>query len=115
MKKTYSRKRNVRITLRVSPEEKKLIEQRMEQAGIVNMNAFLRKMAIDGHVIRLELPELRELVALLRRSSNNLNQLTRRVNTNGRIYESELTELQQTQDKQCMEAREIVKKLSTLI
>ena len=115
MKKTYSRKRDVRITLRVTPEEKELIERRMEQAGIVNMNAFLRKMAIDGHVIRLELPELRELISLLRRSSNNLNQLTRRVNANGRIYESELTELQQTQDKLWMEAREIVRKLSALI
>ena len=115
MKKVYSRKRNIHITFRVSPEEKELIEQRMEQAGIINMNAYLRKMAIDGHVIRLELPELRALVSLLRRSSNNLNQLTRRVNATGRVYETELAELQQAQEKLWDETRELVKKLSALI
>ena len=47
----------------------------MEQLGTTNMAAYLRKMAVDGYVVNLELPELREMVSLLRRSSNNLNQL----------------------------------------
>lgn len=115
MKKTYKRKRKIQIILRVTQEEKELIEQRMEQAGIINMSAYLRKMAIDGHVIRLDLPELRELVSLLRRSSNNLNQLARRVNATGRVYETEFAELQQAQEKLWAEARELVKKLSALL
>ena len=120
-----------------------VIRERLANAGIVNgklvdpdaqdRDPFIRQVMADAeriaaeeaeeikeaegvfYVIRLELPELRELISLLRRSSNNLNQLTRRVNANGRIYESELSELQQTQDKLWMEAREIVKKLSALI
>ena len=66
--------REVQLKFRVTPEERALIEQKMAQLGTTNMAAYLRKMAIDGFVINLELPELREMVSLLRRSSNNLNQ-----------------------------------------
>ena len=65
----------------------------MAQLGTQNMAAYLRKMALDGYVVRLELPELREMVSLLRRSSNNLNQLTRRVHETGRIYDADLEDL----------------------
>ena len=57
----------------------------MAQFGTTNMAAYLRKMAIDGYVVKLDLPELRELVSLLRYSSNNLNQLTRRAHETGRM------------------------------
>ena len=74
-----NRKREVQVNFRVSQEELELIEQKMSQLGTANREAYLRKMALDGYVVKLELPELKELVSLLRRSSNNLNQLTRRV------------------------------------
>ena len=80
------RKREVQLNFRVSPEELALIEQKMVQLGTKNREAYLRKMALDGYVVRLELPELKELVSLMRYSSNNLNQLTRRVHETGRIY-----------------------------
>jgi hypothetical protein len=41
-----------------------LIETKMAQVGTTNREAFLRKMAIDGYVVKLDLPELRELVSL---------------------------------------------------
>ena len=87
--------REVQLKFRVTPEERALIEQKMAQLGTTNMAAYLRKMAIDGFVINLELPELREMVSLLRRSSNNLNQLTRRVHETGRFYDADLDELRQ--------------------
>ena len=62
----------------------------MAQLGTTNMGAYLRKMAIDGYVVKLDLPELRELVSLLRYSSNNLNQLTRRVHETGRVYAADM-------------------------
>ena len=67
------RKREVQVNFRVSPEELALIEKKMSQLGTNNREAYLRKMALDGHVVQLDLPELKELVSLLRRSSNNLN------------------------------------------
>ena len=87
--------REIQLKFRVTPEERALIEQKMAQLGTTNMAAYLRKMAIDGFVINLELPELREMVSLLRRSSNNLNQLTRRVHETGRFYDADLEELRQ--------------------
>ena len=92
------RKREVQLNFRVSPEELALIEQKMAQLGTKNREAYLRKMALDGYVVRLELPELKELVSLMRRTSNNLNQLTRRVHETGRIYDADLEDISQRQE-----------------
>lgn len=96
--KAPNRQREVQLKFRVTPEERELIEQKMEQLGTTNMAAYLRKMAVDGYAVNLELPELRELVSLLRRTSNNLNQLTRRVHETGRFYDADLEELRQSFD-----------------
>ena len=92
------RKREVQLNFRVSPEELALIEQKMAQLGTTNREAYLRKMALDGYVVRLELPELKELVSLMRYSSNNLNQLTRRAHETGRIYDADLEDISRRQE-----------------
>lgn len=92
------RKRDVQLNFRVSPHELELIEEKMAQVGTTNREAYLRKMAIDGFVVNLEVPELRELVSLLRYSSNNLNQLTKRVHETGRVYDADLEDILQRQD-----------------
>lgn len=92
------RKRDVQLNFRVSPHELELIEAKMAQVGTTNREAYLRKMAIDGFVVNLEVPELRELVSLLRYSSNNLNQLTKRVHETGRVYDADLEDILQGQD-----------------
>ena len=90
-----NRKREVQVNFRVSPQELEMIEQKMAQLGTSNREAYLRKMALDGYVVKLELPELKELGSLMRYSSNNLNQLTRRVHETGRIYDAELEDISQ--------------------
>lgn len=92
------RKREVQLNFRVSPEELALIEQKMAQLGTTNREAYLRKMALDGYVVRLELPELKELVSLMRYSSNNLNQLARRAHETGRIYDDDLEDISRRQE-----------------
>ena len=108
------RKREVQLNFRVSPEELALIEQKMAQLGTKNREAYLRKMALDGYVVRLELPELKELVSLMRYSSNNLNQLTRRVHETGRIYDADLEDIAQRQDQLWAGVREILTQLAKL-
>ena len=93
------RKRNIVIRFRVTPEEREMIESKMAQFGTTNMAAYLRKISIDGYVVRLDLPELHEMVSLLRRSSNNLNQIAKRMNAHGQIYETEIDEIIQKQDE----------------
>ena len=92
------RKREVQLNFRVSPEELALIEQKMAQLGTKNREAYLRKMALDGYVVRLELPELKEMVSLMRYSSNNLNQLARRAHETGRIYDADLEDISRRQE-----------------
>lgn len=108
------RKRKVQLNFRVSPEELALIEQKMAQLGTSNREAYLRKMALDGYVVRLELPELKELVSLMRYSSNNLNQLTRRVHETGRIYDADLEDISQRQEQLWAGVREILTRLAKL-
>ncbi len=93
------RKRDVPVLFWVSAEELELIHQKMQQYGTENLSAYLRKMALDGYVVKLELPELKELVSLMRRSSNNLNQLTRKVHETGRIYDVDLEDISQRQEQ----------------
>ena len=78
------------------------------------MAAYLRKMAIDGYVVKLDLPELRELVSLLRRSGNNLNQIAKRVNETSRIYAVDIECLLENQEKLWSMAKEILGRLSSL-
>ena len=102
---------NIVKNIRMTPEELQAIQKKMEQFGTTNFSAFVRKMAIDGYVVKLELPELKELVSLLRYSSNNLNQLTRRVHESGRIYDADLEDIQQNQERLWSATQEILDKL----
>ena len=112
--KAPNREREVQLKFRVTPEERALIGRKMEQLGTTNMAAYLRKMAVDGYAVNLELPELREMVSLLRRSSNNLNQLTRRVHETGRFYDADLEELRQSYDRLWDAAQKILTALEKL-
>ena len=102
------RKRDMQLNFRVSSEELAVIEQKMSQLGTSNREAYLRKMALDGYVVKLELPELKELVSLMRRSSNNLNQLTRKVHETGRVYDADLEDISQRQEQLWEGVKEIL-------
>mgnify|MGYP002516439509 FL=1 len=108
------RKRNVVIRFRVTPEEREMIESKMAQFGTSNMAAYLRKISIDGYVVRLDLPELREMVSLLRRSSNNLNQIAKRVNETSRIYDADIDCLKANQEKIWSAANGILTRLANI-
>ena len=77
--------RDTMLRFRVTPEEREAIEQKMEEYGTDNMAAYLRKMAIDGYVIRLELPEIGALTGQLGKVGSNINQIARRVNGMGHV------------------------------
>ena len=71
-------KRDVVMSFRVTPSEAKRIKDRMKDAGVRKPGAFLRKMAVDGYIIRLDLEELREATRLMRITSNNVNQYAKK-------------------------------------
>ena len=78
----------------VTPEEQALIADRMAEAGISNMGAYMRKMALNGYILHVDLSDIRELVALQRRCANNLNQVAIHANSYGGLYPDELKRLQ---------------------
>ena len=93
-----NREREIQIKFRVTAREREFIESRMAALGTRNMAAYMRKMAIDGQIIRLEISELKEVVRLLRYSSNNLNQLAKRANETGAVYEVDIQGLRDSYD-----------------
>lgn len=102
------------LHFRVSQKELEMIETKMKQANIIILSAYLRKMAIDGYVIKLELPELREMLSLLRRTSNNVNQIASRVNATGRAYAEDIEEIRRQQKELWDCASDILGKLSAI-
>lgn len=94
-----SDKRTVGLYTKVSPEEKAVIERKMEQLGTRNMRAYLRKMAMDGYIIHVDLSDVKPLLALIRIYSNNLNQIAQRLNKTGRLYDSDIQDIQEGHQK----------------
>lgn len=108
------RSRNIQLHFMVNEREKELIQRRMAQLGTANMGAYLRKMAIDGYAVRLDLSEVKDIVSLLRRSGNNLNQLTRRAHETGNIYEADIEGVRQDYEQLWDMAGQILTRLSEI-
>lgn len=99
----------------VSEEELALIRERMAEAGIRNMGAYVRKMALNGYVLHVDLSPVRELVSLQRRCSNNLNQVAVTANTYGGIYPDDIKRLQQDYADLWEPLSDLLKKLSEIV
>ena len=90
---------NEELKIRISLEDKERIKLKMEDAGILTMSAYVRKMALDGICIRLDLKDVRQLVSMLQRCTNNLNQYAKRANETGSIYAADIEDLQKRLDE----------------
>ena len=105
-------RRNIRISVRLTEEEHRLLKEKMERIGVTNQEAFLRKMALDGLVIKLDLPEMKQMLSFLRYTSNNIN--AKRLNETGRAYETDFADIQKKQEQLWGLANEILMKLSAI-
>lgn len=109
-----NRIRSVPITFWVTPEEKAAIHAKMAEIGAINMSAYIRKIAIDGYIIHVAVPELREVITLLRRNGNNINQLAKVANTTGSIYAEDLEAMKRENEKLWPILRQIILKLAQI-
>ncbi|MGI6744036.1 MAG: plasmid mobilization protein [Eubacteriales bacterium] len=107
-------RRNIRISVRLTEEEHRLLKEKMGRIGVTNQEAFLRKMALDGLVIKLDLPELKQMISLLRYTSNNINQIAKRLNESGRAYKTDFADILEKQEQLWGLANEILMKLSAI-
>lgn len=108
------RERNQEIHVLLLPEEMERLKQKMAELGILNRSAYVRKMALDGYCINLDLTDMKEMVSLLRRCSNNLNQYAKRANETGSIYAEDIRDLQTRQSEIWEIAKEMLARLATI-
>ena len=94
-----NRKRNVQIIVRVTEDERTLIEERMRQIPTMNLSAYSRKMLIDGYIIVLDLQKVKAHMAQRQKIGDNLNQITKRINETERIYDNDMDELKRLMDE----------------
>lgn len=112
---TKKRRRPVHLHVMVSEEELTQIQERMAEAGICNMGAYVRKMALNGYVLHVDLAPVRELVSLQRRCANNLNQVAIHANTYGGIYSEEIKALQRDYEKLWGPLSDLLQKVSAIV
>lgn len=86
-------RRTIQMNFRVSESDEKMIRAKMEEVGIRSPGAYLRKMALDGYCVRLEIEGIKEAIFLLRNATNNLNQYAKQANITGAVYKKDMDEL----------------------
>ena len=110
-----NREREIPLYVRVSQAEYDLIQGRMAEAGTKNMAAFVRKMALNGYVLHVDLSPVKELVFLQRKCSNNLNQIAARVNTYNTIHQQEIAALQKDYASLWTPLSDLIKQLAGIV
>ena len=106
--------RTVGLYTQVSPEEKEVIDQKMALLGTTNLRAYLRKMAVDGYVVQLDMGSVVELVKLLRSISSNVNQIARRCNSTRNLYAQDVEDLRKGYTEVWQGINDLLKKFETL-
>lgn len=104
----------IRIFVKLTRAQRNQIEERMKKAGIKNLSAYIRKMAIDGYIVNVDLSDLKEILRLLKINSNNLNQYAKRANENGSIYYEDILELKSGQKQMLHLMGDLLEKVSKL-
>jgi hypothetical protein len=107
-------RRDQQLHFRVSKPELERIRNKMESSGILSIGSYLRKMALDGYCLHLDLPQLRRMAYLLQMCSNNLNQYAKRANESGKIYATDMEDLRQRLDELIDIGRQILSRLAEL-
>ena len=108
------REKDKMLSFRVGKLELERINKKREEIGIRNMGAYLRKMAMDGYCVNMDLSDVSTISSLLRRCSNNLNQYAKRANETGSIYAEYIRDLQILLEEIWERQRALLTKLSSV-
>ena len=102
------------IYVKFKPEEVEILHNRMKEAGVQNMSAYIRKMALNGYVIIPKWPDLDQVISLHSRISNSLNQYARKANETGKLYEEDITEIKKMHNEQTKFLKKILEEVMYL-
>jgi len=93
------RKRTVQVKFRVTEAERDLILEKMKLIPTNNMAAYLRKIAIDGYIVQVDHSDIKAMTAEIQKIGVNINQIARRVNSTGSVYQEDIDELKGALDE----------------
>lgn len=88
-----NRIRNERLEIKLTEEEKALFEEKRKLAKCRNMSHFIRKCVLEKEIYQVDLKPFRDLQGLLSNATNNINQITKRVNSTGIIYKDDINDI----------------------
>ena len=95
-------------------EEWERLHEKMQEAGVKNRSAYIRKMSLDGYIVKLDTSDINQMISLLRNATNNLNQVAKKANSTGIIYGADIADMQVKQDEIWETAKEILARLATI-
>lgn len=75
-----NRVRKNELKVYLSDEEQEIINKKIEEAGIKNKSAYVRKMLCDGLIINVDLSIIKDNNSQINKIGNNLNQITKQLN-----------------------------------
>lgn len=101
----------VHQSFRTTEAEDELIRQKMKVFGIRKKSLLFRAMVLNGYLLKLDLPEIRELIRLMKNLTNNVNQMAKNLHEQGSIYETEIDDVKQRLDQTWDILREILSRL----
>ncbi len=107
-------KRDEIIILRYNKTEKNRIYEKMLGMGIRSLSAYIRKMALDGYCLNLDLPQLRRMAYLLQNVQQQPEPVRQSANENGRVYAADMEDLRQRLDELIDIGRQILSRLAEL-
>ncbi len=93
------RTRQNELKVMLNNDELYILERKLKQSGMDSKSVFIRHLILYGYVYDIDYSCLHEMNTLLANTSNNLNQIARRVNTTGNIYKDDLNEIKEIMEK----------------
>jgi len=91
---TGGRKRGIVKRVCLTEKEWDFISDKMRGLRTNNFGAYARKMLIDGYAVTTDYADLKAVAAEMQKIGVNFNQIAKRVNSTGRIYEQDITEME---------------------
>jgi len=111
---TKERKRPIRIVFYLNEQEQALLEEKMAEANIQNREAYIRKMVLDGYIIKMDFTDVKRMIWLLSNATNNLNQVAERANETRSVAIADIQILREDYKKLRGMAMDLAKKLAMM-
>ena len=90
-----NRKRTNPVQFYLDDDEQYILDEKFRLSGMKSKSAFLRKLILYGYVYDVDYSYLRNYNTELGRISSNLNQIAKRINSTGNIYQEDMDEVKE--------------------